>query len=119
MLTRIRLAALGALEDVLPVALAAREPLRELQQNRAELARLVQRRERAEEAVPHVVDGRRRAEVLEVDTGFFASSGRSAFGSAAIFVGCWVSSENALTSKTKPSGVRSAHSALLRSLGSE
>ena len=57
-----------ALEDVGLVGPADREPLRELEEQRPELAGGGERQQRGQEAVPDVVD-HRRLEVLEVDVG--------------------------------------------------
>ncbi len=57
---------LGAAEDVLLAGAADREPGRELQQDRAEPARLPQRLQRRQEPLPRLVH-RLRVDVLEVD----------------------------------------------------
>jgi hypothetical protein len=97
------------------------EVARPLQEDRAELPGGDERRERVEEERPRRLARRRRHvgaghAVRPASDG--GSSSRSARGSRRGSTGCPVSRACALTSNTKPGGVRAAHSSATRRVGS-
>jgi hypothetical protein len=93
------------------------EPLRELKEHGAELARRVQRHQRVAEPLPHFVDDF-VGELIPVDV---ALVGRRLLLQVLVerprFVGWLVSSEYALMLNVNSGGVRSIHSTLFFSLG--